>query len=229
MDIAITDSPGFSKLDIRFQEGEQLFAQPKSMVCMTTGFTIKAYIGGASGVAGVVSGVKSMLSGESFATTVYTAKRSGETLSLAPSNIGEIVVIDLDGTTGYFITKGAYLAHEGTIHLEATYGGMKGIITKKGLFLLKATGKGKLFISSYGAVVKRTLQAQELLVVDNEYVLAFTDTLRYELRAATTNLKDSFMSGEGLVNRYEGPGELMYQTRSRQRSGIASTLFNMAT
>ena len=111
--------------------------------------------------------------------------------------------------------------------LEAHYGGMKGILTKKGLFLLHASGRGKLFIASYGAVVRRSLAAGERLVIDNEYVLAFSDGLKFELRAATDSIKDSLMSGEGLVNRYEGPGEVLYQTRSRQRSNFLSTMLNI--
>ena len=229
MQFKITHSPGFSKLDVTFKVGDVLFAQPKSMLCMTTGFDLSAHIGGATGTAGVVSGFKSVLSGESFATSVFTAKRDNETLSLAPSNIGEIICIELTGETAFYLTKGAYLAHESTVKLAPRFGGLKGILTKKGLFLLHASGKGKVFIASYGAVIQRTLADKELLVVDNEYVLAFSDTLHYELRAATKSLKDSLMSGEGLVNRYEGPGVFYYQTRSRQRTSRLGSLLNVAT
>lgn len=229
MEFQITDSPGFSKLDATFAEGEKLYAQPRSMIYMSTGFTISAHVGGASGNASIVGGVKSMLSGESFATAIYTAKRSGETVSLAPSAIGEISMLELNGSAGYYLTKGAYLAHEDGVILTPKFGGMKGWLTKKGIYLLHVSGTGRCFVSSYGAIIKRTLAEGERLIVDNEYVLVFADTIRYELVTASAGIKDSLMSGEGLVNRYTGPGELYIQTRSRQRGSVMGSILNMAT
>jgi uncharacterized protein (AIM24 family) len=47
---------------------------------------------------------------------------------------------------------------------------------------------------------------------------------------ATAGLKDSVLSGEGLVNRYTGPGEVIYQTRAQERkSGILTGLLNVFT
>ena len=229
MDFQITDSPGFSKLDATFAEGEKLYAQPRSMIFMSTGFQISAHVGGATESGGIVGGVKSMLSGESFAIAVYTAKRSGESVSLAPSAIGEIAMLTLEGARGYYLTKGAYLAHEEGVILTPKFGGLKGWVTKKGIFLIHASGKGRCFVSSYGAIIKRTLAAGERLIVDNDYVVVFSDTITYELVTASEGLKDSLMSGEGLVNRYTGPGELYIQTRSRQRGSVIGSILNIAT
>jgi uncharacterized protein (TIGR00266 family) len=225
----ITHSPGFSKLDVRFEQDEVLFAQPKSMLCMSTGFELTAHIGGAAGPGGVGKGVKSILSGESFATSAYRATKPGQVLSLAPAAIGEVIPLEINENNSFYIARGAYLAHQSTVQLEAKYAGMKGLMTKKGLFLLHASGKGTVFIASFGAIVQQTLAQDELLVVDNEYVLAFSNKLHYELRTAAKSLKDSVMSGEGLVNRYRGPGELYYQTRSRQRTSLIASMLNLST
>lgn len=229
MEINITDSPAFTKVDIVFNENEVLHAQPKAMLCMTTGFEISTSVGGASGNPGVLSGVQSMLSGESFVTVKYRAKRSGERLSLAPAAIGEVVTLELDGSCGFYLAGGAYFAHEDTVTLTPKFAGMRGLMSKKGMFLVHVSGTGKVFLSSYGAVVRHVLGDKETLVVDNEYMVAFSDIVHYELRAVSKSIKDSIFSGEGLVNRYQGPGTLYYQTRARQRTGWLNSLLSVAT
>jgi uncharacterized protein (TIGR00266 family) len=229
MEINITDSPAFTKVDLVFNEGEVLHAQPKAMLCMSTGFDISTSVGGASRKPGVLSGVQSMLSGESFITVKYRAKRDGERLSLAPAAIGEVITLELDGTSGFYLAGGAYFAHEDTVTLTPKFAGMRGLMSKKGMFLVHVSGKGRVFLSSYGAVVQRILGERETLVVDNEYMLAFSDIVHYELRTISKSLKDSVFSGEGLVNRYQGPGILYYQTRARQRTGWLNSLLSVAT
>jgi len=225
----VTHPAGFSKLDVNFQQDEVLYAQPKSMLCMSTGFDITAHVGGAAGPGSLLGGVKSMLSGESFATAKYRAKRDGVWISVAPTAIGEVRIIELSGGPGIYLTKGAYLAHQEGVILTPKFSGFKGLMAKKGIFLLHASGKGSLCISSFGAIVERNLVEDEVLVVDNDYVLTFSDTLEYELRAATKSITHSLMSGEGLVNRYKGPGQILYQTRSRQRGGLISSIINLST
>ena len=229
MEFEISGPQGFSKLDVSFNEGERLFAQPRAMMTMTTGFEIGSQLGGVSSGSPILGGVKSMLSGENFAIATYKAKRNGERLSLAPANLGEIRIIDVCEGSSYFLARGAYLAHESSIIIQPRFAGLKGWMSKKGLFLLHVSGTGKVCISSHGAIVERELADGELLVVDNDYVVAFSDTLQYELRTATASVKDSVLSGEGLVNRYQGPGRLLYQTRSRQRSGFLSSLLAVAS
>jgi len=97
------------------------------------------------------------------------------------------------------------------------------------LFLLRVTGTGTLFCQSYGAIIQRTLADGEQFLIDNRYVIAFSDTVTYELVKASKTLRESFMSGEGLVNRYTGPGRLFYQTRGRPSVGFLTYIFNALT
>ncbi|MFT5093757.1 MAG: hypothetical protein ACI93T_002587 [Porticoccaceae bacterium] len=60
-------------------------------------------------------------------------------------------------------------------------------------------------------------------------VVAFSDSVKYQLVKATDSVKDSLMSGEGLVNRYTGPGRLIYQTRSKPGSGMLGYLLDAVT
>ena len=66
----------------------------------------------------------------------------------------------------------------------------------------------------------------EHFVVDNRFVIAFSDTVTYQFVKATKRLKDSLLSGEGFVNRYTGPGRLYYQARSKPSSGYLSRILD---
>lgn len=230
MEFDITHSPSFSKLDIRLNKDEVVRAQPDSMLTMTPGLRLTAQVGGTAGARGVMGGIKGLVSGESFFTAVYTARTDGAQLSLVPDAIGEIVGLTVSDAAPIMLSSGSFLASEGSVNLDARFAGVKGWMAQKGFFLLRATGTGSVFISSYGAVIRRDLAVEEQLIVDNRYVLAFTEGMKFELVTAARELSDALMSGEGLVNRYTGPGTLYYQTRARpRRTGMVSTLLQMAT
>jgi len=97
------------------------------------------------------------------------------------------------------------------------------------LFLLHACGEGTVFCQSYGAVIDKELDEGEVFFVDNRFVVAFSDSVKYQLVKATESVQDSLMSGEGLVNRYTGPGRLIYQTRGKPGAGFIGHLINAAT
>ena len=79
------------------------------------------------------------------------------------------------------------------------------------MFLLKASGVGDLFISSYGAV--HPVQVQGTYTVDTGHIVAFQETLQYSIRKVG-GLKSLFFSGEGLVCEFSGHGMLWLQTRN---------------
>lgn len=230
MQYEITHSPTFSKLDITMNTGEAILAQPNSMLCMTTGFELTAKFGGQMSGNRFGRGFKTLLTGESAFTAVFTAKRDGEMISLAPPELGEIIELPLAGAGGYFLTSGAFLACDDRVQIEMKYGGFKGWLSQKGFFLMHVAGEGHLFLASYGAVIQRDLADGERIVVDNRYVIAFSDSIKFELVKASKSLGHSIMSGEGLVNRYTGPGRMFYQTRGSQRdSGWLQSFAQLVT
>lgn len=225
MKYEITHSPTFSKLDLELDREEFVFAQPDSMLTMTTGVEVSGRVGGQMKKAGVVGGLKSLLLGENFFTAVFTAREDGQKISLAPPSVGEIVPYDLS-RGALVLTSGSFLAASQDLELEMIYGGFKGFLARKGLFLMKAGGRGTIFLSSFGAVIHHELAENEKLVVDNRYVIAFSDTLSWKLVKAAKTIRNAVMSGEGLVNLYTGPGTLLFQTRgkSQGRSWILSMI-----
>lgn len=97
---------------------------------------------------------------------------------------------------------------------------MQGVLATRGLFFLKTVGSGMLFLSSYGGIVEQNLAEGERFVLDNRNIVAFTDTMPFESVVLTKSIKDSFLSGEGFVVRFTGPGKVIYQTRARPSLGL---------
>jgi len=103
----------------------------------------------------------------------------------------------------YVIQKSAYLASTQDIDLDVRWEGFTRGLFGQGLFMVKVTGNGDLFVNSFGALDKHNL---ELLV-------AFSNTCEYEVRKFGS-WKDTLFSGEGLVTYIEGPGEVYIQTKN---------------
>lgn len=226
MEYSILHGPVFSVLEVRMNEGELVMAQPDSMLSMTAGLQLSASMGRRGSGNSWLSGAKNLLGGESMFTAEFRAKRDDQVLTLAPSVQGDILRLSLSEASGYFMTRGSFLANIGECKLEIKYGGMKGVMSKKGLFLLHASGTGTVFCQTYGAILEKELAEDEKFFLDNRYAVAFSDTVTYQLVKATESVRDSIMSGEGLINRYTGPGKVYYQTRAKAPLNILSYLFS---
>lgn len=218
MNFEIGHRPMFATLNLELSENDSIVAQPESMISMTTGIEIAARVGGQTGK-GFTGGLRNLMSGESFFATVFRAKRDDQSLILAPRLQGDIVHLHVSDGTRYFLSQGSYLANAPSVVIDFKYGGVRGVMAKKGLYVMHTQGEGDIFCSTYGSVIHRELREGESFVVDNRFVVAFSDTVQFQLVKATSSTVDSYFSGEGLVNRYTGPGKLIYQTRANPFSG----------
>ncbi|MGC3969684.1 MAG: TIGR00266 family protein [Pirellulales bacterium] len=223
-------APVFTVVEFKLEEGEEIVAQPDSMISMTSGIEVTASIGGAHNVERKWwTGFKTMLGGESAFRAVFHANRADQTLLLAPENYGDILPVSVGDFGGLLLTRGSYLAQAGDCKVDVKYGGLKGLMAKTGVFLLHASGTGTVFCQTYGAVVERELAEGERFLIDNRYVVAFSESVKYELVKSSKKLRDAMMSGEGFLNRFTGPGRVIYQTRSKPKSGFLGQLLGAVT
>lgn len=229
MHYKISGSEAFSVLDFEMEQGDAIVAQPKSMVSMTTGIEVSAILGGVTGSGTIGGSMKGLLAGENIALSVYSSNKPTQSITIAPQTIGPILPIDLKENQDLLIAKGSYLASESEVTLKTEFTGFKGFMAKKGLFLVRASGPGTVFLSAYGDIREKTLATDERYVIDNDFVVAFDSSVSYQLVTAAKGLTNSFLSGEGLVNRYTGPGKVYYQTRAKTKNGMMSLVFNSLT
>lgn len=199
-------NPAYSLLEVELETGESIEAEAGAMVYMSPGIEIKTKAKG--GVFGALK--RNLLGGESFFTNTFTAV-SGGTLGLAPPFQGDITHHKLNGETLY-IQSGSYIASTPEIEIDTKWGGTKSFFSREGLFLLKASGQGDIYVSSFGAIHEVKMEGEKF-TIDTGHMVAFTEGLDYKVRKVG-GIKSTIFSGEGLVAEFEGTGTLYLQTRS---------------
>ena len=123
--------------------------------------------------------------------------------------------VELDGSYGMIVQKGGFLAAEESINVDSKMQGlMQGLFSQEGFFLLKLTGRGVAFLSSYGVIHVLNLEQGEEVIVDNGHLVAWPDYMDYKVEKASNGWVSSIMSGECLVCRFRGPGPVLIQTRN---------------
>ncbi|MFN4046134.1 MAG: AIM24 family protein, partial [Acidilobaceae archaeon] len=86
------------------------------------------------------------------------------------------------------------------------------LLAERQLFWLKVSGRGTVFINSFGAIEEITLGVGERITVDNGHFVAMDANLRWDARKLG-GLKTFIVGGEGVVFDIEGPGRLWVQSR----------------
>ena len=220
MQYEILYQPSYSVARVKLEQGEAILAESGAMVSMSSTIKLDAQMAGG----GLLGAVKSKLGGESLFRTTFTAESGPGEVLLAPATTGDVMGLDLAGTKMY-VQGGSYLAGATDLQISVE-GSAKSMFSGEGLFLLTVTGTGPLLLSSFGAIHKVTLEAGEEYIADTTHMVAFDSSITYSLEKATgksqgvggflKGMVKSALSGEGLVCRYRGPGNVYLQTRSFQ-------------
>lgn len=215
MDYEIYFQPSYALLKVNLSAGEGIVAESGAMVSMSDGVEVETSTRG-----GLFSAFKRVLGGESVFLNTFRANIPAE-VTLAPVLPGDIYPLQLNGD-GWIGQPGSFLAADEGITIDSRFGGLKTIVGGEGVFLLKFSGTGMLFLSSYGGIYKVDLQPQQKYIVDTGHMVAFTDTTQYTIRRVGS-WKSTFLSGEGLVFEFTGPGTVLIQTRnfSALRAAVA--------
>lgn len=169
----------------------------------------KKGLGGALGALG-----RALTSGESIFITEAVGVEDDGILGIAPSIPGKIVCLEIEPGHHYCLNDGAFLACDKGVNYEmkkqslgrALLGGTGGF------FVMHTAGRGDLLINAYGDIQEIEVTAGHPISIDNEHVVAWEDTLNYELKVASGTF--GFTTGEGLVNEFHGNGKVYIQSRN---------------
>jgi len=155
--------------------------------------------------------VKKLLIGGEMAHSTFTGP--GELL-LAPSTLGDLSILRMGGNDTWSVGRDAFLAcTQGVIKEYKSQGIGKAMFSGEGLFVYKISGTGLLWLSSFGAILKKELVEGEKYIIDNGHLVAWN--CKYVLeRVASGGIISGLSSGEGLVCKFSGPGTVYMQTRN---------------
>lgn len=210
MNYEILYKGAFAMLKVKLNPGENVKAEMGAMVSMSPSIDLKGTVDG-----GIMRGLGRMLSGETFFFQEMTAVRGLGEVMLAPPSLGDIEAIELDGSYKLLVQKDGFLAGTSGIEVNTKMQNLgKGLLSGEGFFIVEISGKGTVFLSSYGAIHAINLSAGEEVVIDNGHLVAWPGYMNYSIEKASKGWLSSLTSGEGLVCRFRGEGVVLVQTRS---------------
>ena len=154
-----------------------------------------------------------LIGGQSFFMNDYVAAGGAGEIGLVAAPVGDITKLDIQPDMGFIIQKSSYLASSTAIDLNVRWEGFSNGLFGQGLFMIKTSGQGDLFINTFGAIDRHELAPGQQLMVDNFHLVAFSDSCSYSVEKVG-GWKETFFSGEGLMTRITGPGEVYIQTKN---------------
>lgn len=211
----------FALAVVNLQPEQSISAEAGAMVSMSGNVDLNSEMKG-----GVFGALKRAVGGESAFVSTFTARGGAGEVTLAPGTPGDVVGIEMKNQT-FMVQSSSYLAGDTSLQVDTKFGGAKSWIGGEGLFLLQINGNGLLLVSSFGAIHRKLLRPGEQYVIDTGHLVAWEGQMPYNLRkAAKSGFFRSFLSGEGLVAEFTGPGEILIQTRNlRAFAGLLKPFF----
>ena len=211
-------------VEIELDPGESVLAEAGAMNYMDSRIKMETIFGDGSGAdvgkglgGKLLSAGKRALTGEGLFMTVFqnTDPVNKVKVAFASPYPGKIIPVDLDTFNQTLICqKSAFLcAAKGVnvgIHLQKKLGA--GLFGGEGFIMQRLTGDGIVFLNAGGTIIKKTLQAGEMLKIDTGCLVAMSETVDYDV-AFQTDIKSGFLGGEGLfLATLTGPGEVWLQS-----------------
>ncbi|KAK7739166.1 hypothetical protein SLS53_005802 [Cytospora paraplurivora] len=189
-------------LTIQLAMGCPLSAKPGTMIAMSPTVTLRgAY----------KFSMKKLVAGGEMGHSTFTGP--GELL-LGPPFLGDVTSIRLTGSESWSVGHDGYLAStQGVVKEYKRQGLGKAMFSGEGLWVYKISGTGLLWLTSFGAIIRKDLTEGEKYIVDNGHLVAWNTKYVME-RVASGGIISGFASGEGLICKFTGPGTVFIQTRN---------------
>ena len=211
-------------VEVELDPGESVVAEAGSLmykeafVQMETVFGDGSHSGqGGSFFDKLVGGGKRLITGESLFTTMFSNASSSAKakVAFAAPYPGTIVPLSLANYGGRIICqKDSFLCAARGVSigiyfqrkvLTALFGG-------EGFIMQKLEGDGQVFVHAGGTIVERELKAGEVLQADTGCVVAFTQTVNFDVKPVG-GIKSMLFGGEGVfLAELTGPGHVWLQS-----------------
>lgn len=207
----------YPAVEVSVTDQDYLVTQGGAMISMHANVDLSVTTHGGA----MTSCLRCCCAGESFFFTEFKAapeapKGVAYDVLIAPGIPGEVTMLHLDGSTDWRVQKASFLGCDPTVKIDTVMQSLtKGCCSGEGFFIMKASGQGRLVLNSFGSIIRYDLAPGEKRAVDNGALVAWTDSMDYTIsRANKKSTMASFLSGEGFVNRFTGPGTVFVQTRN---------------
>ena len=151
------------------------------------------------------------LGGESFFVNEFIAEEDNCKLGLTGNMLGDIEVISVNEE--FIVQSGSFVGSSGDLTLDTKWQGFTKGIFGSNMFMLKTVGTGEMFVNAWGGILKKELQSDERMVLDNYQLVALSSSADYRV-TKHGSLKTTLFGGEALVIDITGPGTVYFQTKN---------------
>jgi uncharacterized protein (TIGR00266 family) len=209
-------------VEITLDPGETVIAEAGAMMYMSPGIKMETVFGDPStkqqqGFLGkMMTAGKRLVTGESLFMTTFTNATGGrEKIGFASPYPGKILPMDLKKFGGELICqKDAFLCAARGVQIGIAFQKKLGVglFGGEGFIMQRLTGDGLALVHAGGTMMRRTLQAGEMLKVDTGCIVALTPSINYDIQFVG-GIKNTLFGGEGLFfATVSGPGEVWLQS-----------------
>jgi uncharacterized protein (TIGR00266 family) len=203
---------------VKLQPGQEVYAEAGKMLYKTPNVQWETRMSGQSLGDKIWGAVKRKLMGESLFMTYFRASSSGE-VGFAGSYPGRIQPFELAAGQSVMVQRDSFLFAQTTVQLNVALVRKlgAGFFGGEGFILEKLTGPGSVFIHGGGDFVEFNLAAGEMLQVDTGCIVAFDETVDYDIQMAG-GIKTAIFGGEGLfLATLRGPGRVIVQSMTLEK------------
>lgn len=220
MQIEIQSKPGSSVAKVNLEADETIISEGGAMVAMSSHITVVTQAR-KNEKGSFLKSVKRLLANESFFMNHFTSNMSPGEIYLGTALPGDMEVFELDSTKKIMVQGGSYVASEKSIEINTVWQGSKNLLSGESFFWIELSGTGKAIINSFGVIYPIDVDGE--YIVDTGHIVAFEDTLNFDISKAGSSWIASFLGGEGFVCKFKGKGRVWCQSHSSNSWGNSLT------
>jgi uncharacterized protein (TIGR00266 family) len=205
----------FASLHVKLEAGESMQSEPGALVRYSG--DLRLGIRSSSGWLGRI------FAGEAPWTTSISATSSAGECMLCPQGIGDIKILELASDEAICLAAGCFLAADSTVAVTSEFHSSlsRTLFSGTGMRYLVCAGPGVCAFNGHGGLHYCKLADGEKLAVDDGHIVGWSPGVKMEMGLAAGtdgSIISSVASGEGLVCRFEGPGEVWCSTHAPPES-----------
>jgi uncharacterized protein (TIGR00266 family) len=225
--VAIADEPldytiqgdNLQVVRLRLKPGQQVYAEAGKMVYKNPAVLWETRMSGESIGEKIIGALKRKLSGESLFLTYFRATGANAEVGFAGDYPGRLHAHDLAPGQSILVQRDSFICAQTTVSFSIAL--VKkigaGLFGGEGFILQKLTGPGTAFIHGGGDFLEFDLAAGEVLQVDTGCIVAFDESVDYDIQFVG-GIKTAIFGGEGLLlATLRGPGKVIVQSLTLEK------------
>ncbi len=199
---------------LKLRPGQEVYAEAGKMVYKTTNIEWQTRMSGETLGQKLMGALRRTVTGESLFLTYFRCLNGVGEVGFAGDYPGRLEPIPLAAGATVLVQRDSFICAETSVQfgIQFTKRLGAGFFGGEGFILEKFTGPGVVFIHGGGDFVHFHLGAGEVLQVDTGCIVAFDETVDYDIQLAG-GIKTALFGGEGLfLATLRGPGKVIVQT-----------------